>query len=99
VIDDFPYVAASHQMRPGETICLVTDGVTEAVNAGGELYGRRRLDRILGGLGPSATAVEVGEAIRADVGRFAGGAEASDDLTILVVRWTGGGRLPAISAP
>jgi adenylate cyclase len=99
VIDDFPYVAASHQLRPGETICLVTDGVTEAVNAGGELYGRRRLDRILGGLGPSATAVEVGEAIRADVGRFAGGAEASDDLTILVVRWTGGGRLPAISAP
>jgi serine phosphatase RsbU (regulator of sigma subunit)/CHASE2 domain-containing sensor protein len=89
VIDDFPYGAASYRMRPGETLCLVTDGVTEATNGAGELYGRARLGVVLAGTPPAASVREVGEAIGADVARFAGGAEPSDDLTVLMVRWNG----------
>jgi serine phosphatase RsbU (regulator of sigma subunit) len=76
-------------MRPGETLCLVTDGVTEATNGAGELYGRARLGVVLAGTPPAASVREVGEAIGADVARFAGGAEPSDDLTVLMVRWNG----------
>lgn len=89
VFDDFPYAAASCTLREGETLCLVTDGVTEAMNAAGELYGRARLEALVAGLGPAAGAVEVGEAIRRDVARFAAGTEPSDDVTILVVQWRG----------
>ncbi|HSE92214.1 MAG TPA: CHASE2 domain-containing protein [Methylomirabilota bacterium] len=91
VLDDFPYVAASCTLRPGEIICLITDGVTEAMNTAGELYGRDRLEAVVAGPGPTATAVEIGEAIRRDVARFSAGTEPSDDVTILVVQWRGPG--------
>jgi hypothetical protein len=34
------------------------------------------------------------EGLRADVQRFVDGAEAADDLTILVLRWNGAGGTP-----
>jgi serine phosphatase RsbU (regulator of sigma subunit) len=89
VIDDFPYATASYEMRPGETLCVVTDGVTEAFNTADEPYTRRRLLAVLTAVSPSASVREVGEAISQDVARFAAGAAPSDDLTVLVVRWNG----------
>jgi adenylate cyclase len=89
---EFPYVAASHRLAPGDTLCLVTDGVTEAVNAAGELYGGKRLETLLASLGPDVTPTEVGEAIRDDVSQFSVGVAATDDIAILVVRWNGGPR-------
>jgi serine phosphatase RsbU (regulator of sigma subunit)/CHASE2 domain-containing sensor protein len=88
VVDGYPYVALSHSMRPGETICLVTDGVTEAEDAARSLYGRQRLAETLAraaGDSPGG----LGEAIRYDVTSFMSGTLASDDLTILVLRWQG----------
>jgi hypothetical protein len=59
------------------------------MNVAGELYGRARLEDLLGRLAAAATVAEIGEAIRADVSRFTAGAEPSDDLTILIIRWNG----------
>jgi serine phosphatase RsbU (regulator of sigma subunit) len=87
IVEDFPYAAASYQMRPGETLCLVTDGVTEAMNLAGECYGRGRLEGLLGRLGPTVTPEAVGQAVVGDVKQFAAGADASDDLTVLILRW------------
>ena len=89
VVEDFPYEAASYRLSPGEGLCLVTDGVTEAENAAGEFYGRQRLEQLVASLGPDASADEVGEAIRHDVDRFTTGVEPSDDLAILAFRWRG----------
>jgi len=89
VVDDFPYAAVSYRMRPGEALCLVTDGVTEATSVGDRFYGRERLAALLAALPPGAGVREVGEAVRADVGRFAAGVEPADDLAILVLRWNG----------
>src|SRR5262245_3447579 len=97
VIDDFPYATMSRAMRPGETLCLVTDGVTEAFNPDGEPYGRARLHSVLAALPRSSGVQEVGEAVSLDVARFTAGAEASDDLTVLVVRWNGAGGAPGVS--
>lgn len=87
---DFDYRSGGRQLEPGELLCLMTDGVGEAQNAQGELYGHDRLERLLAqqqadGAGASA----VVDALYADVQRFADGAEPADDLTILALRWQG----------
>jgi adenylate cyclase len=88
-VDGFPYTASTRRLEPGDTLCLVTDGVTEAADAGGELYGRERLEMLLAKTGPGTSAADVGDAIRQEIGRFTEGVEPSDDLAILVVRWKG----------
>jgi serine phosphatase RsbU (regulator of sigma subunit)/CHASE2 domain-containing sensor protein len=97
VVDAFPYEPAPYRMRPGDTICLVTDGVTEAEDGAGGLYGRGRLAAVLSRVGPGHGPKEIGEAIRNDVARFTAGRPASDDLTILIVRWDGGDTAPTVS--
>jgi serine phosphatase RsbU (regulator of sigma subunit)/CHASE2 domain-containing sensor protein len=86
VIRDFVYSASELVLEPSGWLCVVTDGVTEAMNERGELYGAARLLQIMRGLTePQAIAA----AVRDDVRRFAGKAEQSDDLTLLCVRRNG----------
>ena len=91
-VDDFSYEGASLQMQPGEWLCVVTDGVTEAQRAGGELYGGERAEELLArfrAANAAADADAVVAALRADVHAFEAGAEPADDLTVLVLRWNG----------
>lgn len=83
----FAFAAESLRLAPGESLCALTDGVTEAMNARGELYGAARLERALGALPPGAAPAEVNAALIADVKRFVGEAPASDDLTVLALRF------------
>jgi sigma-B regulation protein RsbU (phosphoserine phosphatase) len=69
-------------------VCAVSDGVTEAMNQSGELYGSGRLARLLRSLASSSPAA-IAAAIRGDVARFAQDAEVADDLTLLILRWNG----------
>jgi serine phosphatase RsbU (regulator of sigma subunit)/CHASE2 domain-containing sensor protein len=86
VISDYVYSSSELMLEPGGWLCAVTDGVTEAMNERAELYGSARLLETVRGLTePQAIAA----AVRDDVRRFAGGAEQSDDLTLLCVRWNG----------
>jgi len=90
VVDDFPYAGAQQVLAPGEWLCIVTDGVTEAQRPDGALYGSERVEDVLRRevqAGPTAHALV--EALRADVDAFAAGAEPADDLTVLVLRWVG----------
>ncbi|HUH93269.1 MAG TPA: CHASE2 domain-containing protein [Casimicrobiaceae bacterium] len=89
-VDGFNYRAAERRIDPGQLVCLVTDGVGDARNAQGERYGGARLQALLAGLpAKERTARAVVGAVSADVQRFADGAEAADDITLLVVRWIG----------
>jgi adenylate cyclase len=94
-VDGFDYGAASHPLEPGDVLCLITDGITEAARADGELYGRPRLEALLTGLDAGQTAGEIGDAIRHDVAAFTGDAEASDDMAVLVLRYLGPNPLPS----
>jgi serine phosphatase RsbU (regulator of sigma subunit)/CHASE2 domain-containing sensor protein len=89
VLDGFDYEAATYRLRRGDTLCMITDGVTDARNPAGELFGRLRLEQRLAALGGDASAPSVAAALRADVETFVAGGEAADDLAILVVRWEG----------
>jgi CHASE2 domain-containing sensor protein/serine phosphatase RsbU (regulator of sigma subunit) len=88
-VERFPYEASKRRLAPGDTVCLVTDGVLEAMSPKAEAYGRSRFETLLEKVGRAATAAEVGEAIRLELSRFADGIEQSDDLAILVLRWKG----------
>ena len=86
---DFVYRGGHYRMRPGELLCVISDGVTEAQNLQGEFYGRPRLEDIIKLRGDAATARGVVEALRIDVEAFVAGAEPADDFTILALRWRG----------
>ena len=82
-VAELPYPLETLIMQPGETLVLITDGVTEAQDPDGRLFGR---DAILVG-GPDSTAII--EGIRDQVRAFEQGAEATDDLTVMAVRYLG----------
>ncbi|SEH33009.1 SpoIIE family protein phosphatase [Selenomonas sp. KH1T6] len=77
-------------LKPGDMLYLYTDGVTEAMDQEGNLYGEERLQRMLNQVGASAASVEeILAAIRADIDVHANGAEQSDDITMLGLRFLG----------
>ena len=89
-VEQFAYRMGQRQLRPGEVICVVTDGVADAQNPGQDRYGSPRLLALLARLSrPGVTAQGVVDAICADVRSFAAGAEPADDLTVLALRWNG----------
>jgi len=86
VVDDFVYRTARVRLAPGDFVCIVSDGVTEANDPARAMYGVVRIEAVLASAGSAQAAVE---ALRADVRAFANGAGAYDDMTLLAVRWRG----------
>jgi serine phosphatase RsbU (regulator of sigma subunit)/CHASE2 domain-containing sensor protein len=84
VVDDFGYAAARVSLAPGDLLCVVTDGVTEARERTGALYGIARVEPVLV---RKSSPTHVVEALRDDVQRFAQGVDQADDLTVLALRW------------
>lgn len=77
------------RLVPGDTLVLLTDGVTEARNRGGEQFGDRALGELLEqvrGAPAREVAARIGDAARAFETR-----RAQDDLAVLVVRVPSGG--------
>jgi serine phosphatase RsbU (regulator of sigma subunit) len=68
-------------LAPGDSVILYTDGVTEARNPAGELYGVERLYQAIQAAPPGASGP--GPALAGDVRRFAGDRPQADDLTIV----------------
>ena len=84
VVDDFGYRAARVQLAPGDVVCVVSDGVTEAKDPSGAMYGAPRVERALAHVASAREAI--GE-IRSGVQAFVDGAAAYDDMTVLAVQW------------
>jgi serine phosphatase RsbU (regulator of sigma subunit) len=89
VLEGFSYVAAEHQMSRRGIVCVVSDGVTEAMNPAGELYGAGRLREALEHARNAENPAALVNSIRADIAQFVSGAEPADDLTLLALRWNG----------
>jgi sigma-B regulation protein RsbU (phosphoserine phosphatase) len=71
--------------EPGDAIVFVSDGILDAENAQGEMYGDERLSSLLCAHRDFAAA-DIADAILADVSRFQGAYERFDDETIIVLR-------------
>jgi serine phosphatase RsbU (regulator of sigma subunit) len=87
VVDDFAYPTDRLRLQRGDTLVLVTDGVTEARNEAGDLLSTQEVWKALGVMPASAAAREIAVGLRDAVAAFVGGAEPADDIAILVVRW------------
>lgn len=89
VLEGFTYRAHTVQLAPGDAVCFVTDGISEAMDTAGAFYGTARLAASLARVPAGASVEQISDRIRDDVAEFVGAAEASDDLALLVVRWVG----------
>ncbi len=82
------YEEGIFRLAPGDTLLLYTDGITEATNAQGELFGTKRLEELLvhpdsdNSAGGDAAAGVI-QRVNAAVAAFAGGQTAADDETML----------------
>ncbi len=74
------------EVRPGQTLVLFTDGVSEALSPADELYGEERLLAHLAAA-PSGDARETALGVLEAVRRHADGAKQSDDITVVAVRF------------
>ena len=71
--------------KPGSTFVLYTDGVTEAMNPRGEMFGEERLVQLARGL-KDRDAKSVVEKIQQAVKDFAGKAKQHDDITVMAIK-------------
>jgi len=83
-----PYEQATVRLDPGDTLCLYTDGVNEAMSPSGEEWGEWRIEEMLLGQGKK-TVEELKDAFVAAVTEFAGTAGQADDITLVFLRRTG----------
>jgi adenylate cyclase len=90
VVEDFVFTSSRRRLEPGEWICVVTDGATEAMNPQREFFGVERLRASLSWMPEDIDPASLIERLRDDVRRFTGDAEPADDITLLVLRWEGG---------
>src|SRR5262249_42935761 len=80
------YKEAVHCLVPGDQLVLYTDGVTEAQNATGEMFGLSRLDKVLENC--SVGAPDLLRSVVASVEEFCGDQPPHDDRTLLVAKIT-----------
>ena len=85
VLDDFRYESRKQKLAPGEALFLYTDGLTDAVNLTGELFGKERLEATLDGAS-ARSPEEIVDHVWSEIGTYSAGAPAADDMTCLVLR-------------
>ncbi len=85
VAEGYPYPVEACRLEPGETLVAFTDGVTEAQNPAGDLFGREGAMKVLSAQAGRSLA-ELIDSLVGVVRAFEAGEEASDDLTVLAVR-------------
>ncbi|MCQ2239624.1 MAG: SpoIIE family protein phosphatase [Bacteroidaceae bacterium] len=86
VFENFVYQGESMILEPGDSLFLYTDGVTEAENTAKELYGD---DATLATVTSHSDEdmQSLAETVLTSVHAFANGAEQSDDLTMLCLKY------------
>jgi sigma-B regulation protein RsbU (phosphoserine phosphatase) len=88
MIEGENYETWQGQLRPGDTLLLYTDGVTEAADRAGNFFSEQGVETYLrgaAGLSPK----EVVNGLVAEVRKFIGEAPQSDDITALAAQYLG----------
>ncbi|ABN07615.1 Stage II sporulation E family protein [Methanocorpusculum labreanum Z] len=84
-IMDHEYIDQRTVLKRNDTLCMYTDGVTEAQNKHGEMYGVYRLLSIVEKSDDPKTMIN---SVIDDVNVFTGNRGQTDDMTMLAVRYT-----------
>lgn len=86
VESDFEYTMQTAQMACNDLLFLYTDGLTEAENASYEQYGEQRMLQSLSAMTDTRPR-EIIDGMQNNVEVFVDGAQQSDDLTMLAIRY------------
>src|SRR5205085_2176088 len=78
------YLECVEQLQPGDQVVFYTDGISEAHNASGDLFGIERLDGVLETCAVQAKGLL--DAVLLAVEEFTAGHPANDDRTLIVGR-------------
>ncbi len=90
VMEGTPYELAKLVLNPGDVLFTYTDGVTEAMNPHYELFSEKRLQEELSQTGHDSL-VAISQGLMKQITAFADGAEQSDDITLLALKFHGNG--------
>jgi hypothetical protein len=86
LVDDAEYTRETVQLKPGDTVVIYSDGVTDAQDASGKFFGRRRL-RLSIENAMHLSAAELHSALQDTLEAHTADAEQADDLTLLVLQY------------
>jgi sigma-B regulation protein RsbU (phosphoserine phosphatase) len=88
LIPDMKFSSSIVNLQPGDTLVLFSDGVSEAMDPDQDEYGIERLKKAVGEC-PAGSVSDMQEAILESVRQFARGERQADDVTLLLLRYTG----------
>jgi sigma-B regulation protein RsbU (phosphoserine phosphatase) len=88
VMENAPFEVKQYTMKPGETLVLYTDGVTEAEDINKNFFGDNRLRDLVMTL-PIEEPEHLIHGVRNTVAYHAGEAPQSDDITLLALHYRG----------
>ena len=88
LVETAEYAVEEVRLNPADKLVVYTDGVTEAQNAAGEFFGKKRLQETVAAHSPEPCQA-VHDSIQQAVSAFTEGAEQSDDITLLVLEYRG----------
>jgi len=85
IAPELEFEETSVQLKKGDFLVSITDGIIEAKNSAGEEYSLNRTLELLSK--SKGTAEEIVESLIKDVQVFAKGTDQHDDLTVLAMHW------------
>ncbi|MDZ4799391.1 MAG: SpoIIE family protein phosphatase [Bryobacteraceae bacterium] len=97
VLESEVYTEMSRPLQPGDALLFYSDGVTEAANAEGEMFGEQRLADLLAARAAESTAAILTE-VRTAIIAFTGKQRFADDFTCIAVRFLPEGEWPVHSS-
>jgi sigma-B regulation protein RsbU (phosphoserine phosphatase) len=87
VLERTQFRDAEQELVAGDQLIFYTDGITEAMDPSGEMFGLSRLDGVLENCGIDAQRII--DSVLVELDAFRGARELADDVTMLVARVTG----------
>ncbi len=89
VVDNFEYIEQhKKELKNGQIIAIGTDGIWEAFNSGGQMFGKTRLRKIIQ-THAEKPAEDILEAVYGGLHDFMNGAKSADDITLVIIKVEG----------
>lgn len=83
IIDDFEYELSHIEIQPGEQLLMYTDGINEAPNSSGSMFGITRIQDLMLSAGNDVKLI--GNQVIQDLKQFVLGTEQADDMCLVVI--------------
>jgi sigma-B regulation protein RsbU (phosphoserine phosphatase) len=94
LFDEAEYDEFQFKMKPGDMFVFFSDGILDARNRKGELFGRTRVEKLVAECTGDSAACVVDSLFKA-VAEHSAGVETFDDQTVVAIRVQGGTHSPA----